>query len=43
MTAVVVGYVPPPEGRAALARGITEAQLRGTRLIVVNATRGSAE
>ena len=42
MTAVVVGYLPSPEGRAALARGIAEADLRGTRLIVVNATRRDA-
>jgi nucleotide-binding universal stress UspA family protein len=42
MTAVVVGYVPRPEGQAALARGIVEAQLREARLVVVNATRGDA-
>ena len=42
MTAVLVGYLPSPEGRAALARGIAEADLRGTRLVVVNATRGDA-
>jgi nucleotide-binding universal stress UspA family protein len=42
MTAVIVGYVPGPEGRAALARGIAEARLRATRLVVVNATRGDA-
>jgi nucleotide-binding universal stress UspA family protein len=42
MTAVLVGYVPGAEGRAALARGIAEAQLRGTRLVVVNGTRGDA-
>ena len=42
MTAIVVGYVPGPEGQAALARGMAEAQLRATRLIVVNATRGDA-
>jgi nucleotide-binding universal stress UspA family protein len=42
MTAVVVAYVPRPEGRAALARGIAEARLRATRLVVVNATRGDA-
>jgi nucleotide-binding universal stress UspA family protein len=42
MTAVVVGYLPSPEGRAALARGIAEAELRGTRVVVVNATRGDA-
>jgi nucleotide-binding universal stress UspA family protein len=42
MTAVVVAYVPRPEGRAALARGIAEARLRETRLVVVNASRGDA-
>jgi nucleotide-binding universal stress UspA family protein len=42
MTAVVVGYLPSPECRAALVRGIAEADLRGTRLVVVNATRGDA-
>ena len=42
MTAVVVAYVPRPEGRAALAHGIAEARLRATRLVVVNATRGDA-
>ncbi|GAA1433054.1 universal stress protein [Microlunatus lacustris] len=42
MSAVVVGYVPSPEGRAALARGIEEARFRGARLVVVNTTRGDA-
>jgi nucleotide-binding universal stress UspA family protein len=42
MTAVVVAYVPRPEGRAALARGIAEARLRETRLVVVNASRGDS-
>ncbi len=42
MTGIVVGYVPRPEGQAALARGIAEARLRETRLVVVNATRGDA-
>lgn len=42
MSAVVVGYVPSPEGRAALDTGITEARLRGGRLVVVNTTRGDA-
>ena len=37
---IVVGYVPKPEGRAALDRAIEEAKLRGGRLIVVNASRG---
>ena len=39
---IVVGYVPKPEGRAALDRGIEEAKLRGGRLVVVNASRGDA-
>jgi nucleotide-binding universal stress UspA family protein len=42
VSAVVVGYIPSPQGRAALTRGITEAQLRDTRLVVVNTTRGDA-
>jgi len=39
---IVVGYVPKPEGRAALGRGIEEAMLRHTRLVVLNASRGDA-
>ena len=39
---VVVGYVPKPEGRAALARAVDEARLRGSTLVVVNASRGDA-
>jgi len=42
MSAIVVGFIPTPEGRAALARGITEAKLRGARLVVVNTTRGDS-
>lgn len=42
MSAVVVGYVPNPEGRAALLRGLSEARIRGARLVVVNTTRGDA-
>ena len=42
MSAVVVSYVPSPAGRAALARGIAEARLRGVRLVVVNTSRGDA-
>lgn len=38
----VVGYLPNEFGRAALAAGISEARLRGTRLVVVNATKGDA-
>jgi nucleotide-binding universal stress UspA family protein len=40
---IVVGYVPTAEGRAALRRGAEEAQLRGTRLIVINSNRGGRE
>ncbi len=39
---IVVGFVPSPEGRAALGRAIDEAKLRGRRLIVLNASRGDA-
>ena len=39
---IVVGYVPKPEGRAALDRAVEEAKLRGGRLVVVNASRGDA-
>lgn len=37
---VVVGYVPTPEGDAALDAATHEAQARGTRLIVVLSERG---
>jgi Universal stress protein family len=36
MGTIVLGYLPKPEGDAALARAVDEAQLRGARLIVVN-------
>jgi nucleotide-binding universal stress UspA family protein len=42
VSAVVVSYIPAPEGRAALARGISEARLRDARLVVLNTTRGDA-
>jgi nucleotide-binding universal stress UspA family protein len=42
VSGVVVGFVPGPEGRAALETGIAEARLRGARLVVVNTTRGDA-
>jgi nucleotide-binding universal stress UspA family protein len=35
---IVVGYVPKPEGRAALTRAVSEAKLRGTDLVVVNSS-----
>jgi nucleotide-binding universal stress UspA family protein len=40
MPAIVVGYIPKAEGRAALRRAAQEARLRGARLIVVNSARG---
>ena len=43
MGAVVVGYVPKPEGDAAVEQGIAEAKLRGTALIVVNSHRGGRD
>ena len=42
MGKVVVGYVPKPEGEAALDKAIAEAQLRGADLVVVNSHRGGA-
>ncbi len=39
MATVVVGYVPKPEGEAALDRAIEEAQLRDAELIVVHSHR----
>ena len=43
MGTIVVGYVPKPEGRAALRRAAEEAQLRNARLVVVNSHRGGRE
>jgi nucleotide-binding universal stress UspA family protein len=40
---VLVGFVPTPEGRAALRRAVVECQLRDTRLIVVNSEYRSAD
>ena len=39
MPTVVLGYVPKPEGEAALAASIAEAQLREADLVVVNSHR----
>lgn len=36
MATVVTGYVPKPEGDAALAAGIEEARRRGARLVVLH-------
>jgi nucleotide-binding universal stress UspA family protein len=43
MATVVVGYVPKPEGEAALTTAISEAKLRGAKLVVVNSHRGGSE
>ncbi len=40
---IIVGYVPTREGRAALRRAAEEAQLRHTKLIVVNSHRGGRD
>jgi nucleotide-binding universal stress UspA family protein len=40
MGTVVVGYVPKPEGEAALSAAIAEAKLRSSNLVVVNSHRG---
>ena len=39
---VVVGYVPTPEGEAALTHAVQHARTLGTRLVVVNSSRGDA-
>ena len=39
---IVVGYVPTPQGDAALTAAISEAQLRNEPLHVVNTSRGDA-
>jgi len=43
MGTIVVGYVPKPEGKAALRRAVEEAKLRNARLVVVNSHRGGRE
>jgi nucleotide-binding universal stress UspA family protein len=43
MGTIVVGYVPKPEGHAALRRAAQEAQLRNASLVVVNSHRGGRE
>ena len=43
MASIVVGYVPKPEGKAALRRAIDEAKMRDARLVVVNSHRGGRE
>jgi len=43
MGSIVVGYVPKPEGQAALRRATEEARLRHLKLVVVNSHRGGRE
>ena len=43
MGVIVVGYVPKPEGHAALRLGAEEAKTRGASLVVVNSHRGGRE
>jgi nucleotide-binding universal stress UspA family protein len=40
---VVVGYVPKPEGQAALTSAISEAKVRGAKVVVVNSHRGGQD
>ena len=39
MATVVVGYVPKPEGDAALERAVEEARLRDAAVLVINSSR----
>jgi len=39
---IVVGYVPTPEGEAALAQAIAEARKSNSRLLVINSSKGDA-
>lgn len=43
MGTVVVGYVPKPEGEAALRTAVAEAKLRSASLVVVNSQRGGSD
>jgi nucleotide-binding universal stress UspA family protein len=39
---VLVGYIPTPEGRAALSAAVAEAKRRTTSLVVLNASSGDS-
>lgn len=39
---ILTGYIPTPEGQAALQRAVEEAALRGRQLLVVNASGGQS-
>ena len=43
MPTVVVGYVPKPEGDAAVRAAVAEARLRGAGLVVVSSQRGGED
>ena len=43
MGTIVVGYVPKPEGHAAVRAAVAEAQLRDAGLVVVSSHRGNHE
>lgn len=43
MGVIVVGYIPKPEGHAALRLAAEEAKSRGASLVVVNSHRGGRE
>jgi nucleotide-binding universal stress UspA family protein len=42
MSEIVVAWSPDEFGRAALTHAVAEARMRGTGIVVVNATRGDA-
>ena len=42
MSQIVVAWSPDEFGRAALTHAVAEARMRGTGIVVVNATRGDA-
>lgn len=39
---ILVGYLPTPEGEAALATGIEEARLRAEEIVILNSPRNGA-
>lgn len=40
MSAIIVGFTPTPQARAALTRAIEEARRRNARLVLINASTG---
>jgi len=39
---IIIGYVPTPEGEAALEHAISEARRSSTLLVIINSSRGDA-